>query len=178
MKKLSKKIIVLSVCLLVVVGVAIACIVSFAGCGSAERMNVANIDESNVKVRVDVRGGYELVQYVTILTNDNKIISFDGHQDTEAYVVPVGEDDVVNKLMIQQCLDDLKNCESEAVDFMDGTSDLYYIEMYVGNKMYRFTYGCAKNPYANILTEILLGYSQVKEVDRITPYPSQFREAK
>ena len=44
--------------------------------------------------------------------------------------------------------------------------------------MYRFTYGCAKNPYAKILTEILLGYSQVKEVDRITPYPSQFREAK
>ncbi len=155
--------------------VAIVCLVSFSGCSTAEKMNVADIDESNVKVRVDVRGGYELVQYVTILTNDNKIISFDGHQDTEAYVVPVGEDDVVNKLMIQQCLDDLKNCESEAVDFEDGASDLYYIEMYVGDKMYRFTYGCAKNPYANILTEILLGYSQVEEVEHITPYPSQFR---
>lgn len=157
--------------------VVILCLVSFTACGSTDKMNVADIDESNVKVRVDVRGGYAGVQYVTILTNDNKVISYNG-TEAEAYIVPVGEDDVVNKLMIQQCLDDLQNCESEAVDFMDGTSDLYYIEMYAGDKMYRFTYGCAKNPYANVLTEILLGYSQVKEVDRITPYPSQFREAK
>ena len=178
MKKLSKKKIILLVCLLVVVGVVIACIVSFTGCSTAERMNVANIDESNVKVRVDVRGGYAGVQYVTILTNDNKVISYSGENSTEGYVVSLGDDDSINELMIQQCLEHLQDYESKDVDFFAEASDLYYVEMYIGKKMYSFTYGCAKNPYANILTEILLGYSQVKEVDRITPYPSQFREAK
>ena len=178
MKKLSKKKIILLVCLLVVVGVVIACIVSFTGCSTAERMNVANIDESNVKVRVDVRGGYAGVQYVTIITNDNKVISYSGENSTEGYVVSLGDDDSINELMIQQCLEHLQDYESKDVDFFAEASDLYYVEMYIGKKMYSFTYGCAKNPYANILTEILLGYSQVKEVDRITPYPSQFREAK
>ena len=159
MKKLSKKKIILLVCLLVVVGVVIACIVSFTGCSTAERMNVANIDESNVKVRVDVRGGYAGVQYVTILTNDNKVISYSGENSTEGYVVSLGDDDSINELMIQQCLEHLQDYESKDVDFFAEASDLYYVEMYIGKKMYSFTYGCAKNPYANILTEILLGYS-------------------
>lgn len=158
--------------------VAIVCLVSFTGCSTAERMNVADINETDIKVRVDVRGGYAGVQYVTILTNDNKVISYSGENSTEGYVVSLVDDDSINELMIQQCLEHLQDYESKDVDFFAEASDLYYVEMYIGKKMYSFTYGCAKNPYANILTEILLGYSQVKEVDRITPYPSQFREAK
>lgn len=155
--------------------VAIACIVSFTGCDSTGKMNVTDIDKSNIKVRVDMRGGYAGVQYVTILTNDNEVVSYNGGE-AEAYVVPVGEDDAVNELMIRRCLEVLQNCESEDVDFSAEASDLYYIEMYVDDEIYTFTYGCAKNPYANILTEILLGYSQVKDLEHITPYPSQFRE--
>lgn len=158
--------------------IAVVCLISFTGCSTAERMNVADIDESNTKVRVDVRGGYAGVQYVTILTNDNKVISYSGENSTEGYVVSLGDDDSINELMIQQCLEHLQDYESKDVDFFAEASDLYYVEMYIGKKMYSFTYGCAKNPYANILTEILLGYSQVEEVEHITPYPSQFRETK
>ncbi len=163
---------------ILLVFVAIVCLISFTGCSTAQKINVADIDESNMKVRVDVRGGYSGVQYVTMLTNDNKVISYNGAESTEAYVVPVESDDVVNELMLQKCLEYLQDCESKDVVFFVEASDLYYIEMYIGEKMYSFTYGCAKNPYANILTEILLGYSQVEEVEHITPYPSQFREAK
>ena len=158
--------------------IAVVCLISFTGCSTAGRMNTADINETDIKVRVDVRGGYAGVQYVTILTNDNKVISYSGENSTEGYVVSLGDDDSINELMIQQCLEHLQDYESKDVDFFAEASDLYYVEMYAGDKMYRFTYGCAKNPYANILTEILLGYSQVEEVEHITPYPSQFREAK
>ena len=157
--------------------IAILCFFSFSGCSNAEKVSVDDIDYSNIKVRVDMCGGYELVQYVTILTNDNKIISFDGRQDTEATVVSL-KDNAVDELVIKQSLDSLQGCESEDVDYFVTASDNYYIEMHIGEEVYRYTYGCAKNPDANILTELLLSYSKVEEIDDISPYPSKFRKIK
>ena len=159
--------------------IVVTVLLSFAGCSSAEKVNIADINETDIKVRVDLCGSYAGARYITILTNDNKVVSYRGESSTDAYVVSLDEDDDYLSLVdIQRCLDGLKDCGKDDVDFSLGVNDTYYIEMYIGDKIYRFDYGCAKNPYANILTEILLGYSQVKEVDRITPYPSQFRETK
>lgn len=148
---------------------------SFTGCSTKQKINVDDIDRDNVKVRIDMCGGYGLVQYVTILTYDDEVISFNGREDTEATVRLLDSEKTAQQFYIQRCLEELRGCESDGIDFFVEASDTYYIEMYFCDKVYRFTYGCAKNPYANILTEILLGYSEVEELNGILPYPSQFR---
>ena len=153
----------------------IVCLISLSGCSTKEKINVGDIDKNNIKVRIDICGGYDLVQYVTILTQDNKVISFDGREDTEASIVLLDTENSVQQIYIKRCLEELQNCESKDVDFGVEESDQYDVQMYIGDKVFKFTYGCAQNPYANILTEILLSYSEVDELDNILPYPSKFR---
>ena len=154
----------------------IVCLISLSNCSIKEKINIDDIDKNNIKVRIDMCGGYELVQYVTILTHDNMVISFDGRGDTEASIVLLDAENTVQQFYIQNCLEELQNCERKDVDFSVEESDQYYVRMYIDDKVFEFTYGCAKNPCANILTEILLNYSEVEELENILPYPSKFRD--
>lgn len=144
-------------------------LLSFSGCSTPQKMSVDNINLEQARARVEVRGGYGLVQHVMILTEDNNVLSYNGEEDTEAVVIPV--EDISSKLFMEQSLENLQKCEANDVDFSLGVADGYYVQMYIGDKIFTFDYGYAKNPYANILTKILIEHSDIAGINDIQPVP-------
>ena len=139
------------------------------GCTTTEKVSVSDIKNENIKVKVEITGGYELCRYVVYLLDDNRVISYDSRKLSERASIISVEDEMF-LLMIDNCVTELQKCEKEMVDFNLGASDLYQVHMCINGRDYSFDYGCAQNPYANILTEIMLAHSDVDGLENIESY--------
>ena len=156
--------------------VVILCfLISLSGCIHTEKISIDDIETEDTQVKLEITGGYELVKYDVFLSDDNRVFAYDAREKPEGATV-LSVDDVSDLHMLKLCIEELQNCEKETVDFHLPASDAYLVNMYINGNLYSFEYGCARNPYANILTEIMLSYSDVEGLENVKSYISTIRK--
>ncbi len=161
---MSKKIIVI-LCFLI----------SLSGCTRTETISIDDMEPEDIQVKLEITGGYELAKYDIFLSNENRVIAYDARKESKSATV-LSVDNEGYLCMLKQCIKELQNCEKETVDFHTGFSDMYEIHMYINGNVYSFEYGNSRNPYANILTEIMLSYSDVEGLENVKSYISTIRK--
>lgn len=122
------------------------------------------IDDIDATLRIEIIGAFSDL-YIFALTPENTLLSqynefSDGSGRFEQSEI------VLNKMqvsMIEHYLNETKKDIIER-DISGGAlfSDYYYERMYINNELIMFTYGTSESTSANLLTEIIIGCSNLK----------------
>lgn len=140
----------------------------FAGCNNVNNIQTQKYSDENI-LEFNIRRPGET--YFFSYTSDKKIVVHDENKK----VLSVSDTDDCQDI-IDSYLDNIKNSSKEDIEFDLVVYDFWEVTLSLGKQEYRFVYGASKNPYVNMLIEVIIGFSDCKKAqESLVPYPSTFR---